>query len=122
MLFLLASITPTDLFGNYLAFPPLFLLLLLPIAGLLGVRRFLAAGGWWAAFGLAGISPALLATSLEGGLSLTVANASSSPLTLKIMLAVAVLFVPIVLAYQAWRNLVFSQSIGPEGLAAEEES
>lgn len=133
LLFVAASFPASILFENYLAFPPLFLLLLLPVGGLLGIRRFLAAQRWWAAwassagvvagcalFGLVGIFPALLPSSLNTSYSLTVANSSSSPLTLKIMLIVALIFVPIVLAYQVWTYKTFSHSIGPEDLSYEE--
>jgi cytochrome d ubiquinol oxidase subunit II len=42
---------------------------------------------------------------------LTVKNASSSPYTLKVMTIVAVIFVPIVLIYQAWSYRVFRKRI-----------
>ena len=44
--------------------------------------------------------------------SLTVANASSTPYTLKIMTWVAVVFTPIVLMYQGWTYWVFRKRIG----------
>jgi cytochrome d ubiquinol oxidase subunit II len=44
--------------------------------------------------------------------SLTIYNASASPYTLKVMSIVALIFVPIVLAYQGWTYWVFRQRIG----------
>ncbi|MDI1466192.1 cytochrome d ubiquinol oxidase subunit II [Catellatospora sp. KI3] len=44
--------------------------------------------------------------------SLTVANASSTPYTLKIMTWVALVFTPIVLLYQGWTYWVFRKRIG----------
>ncbi|WP_285772642.1 cytochrome d ubiquinol oxidase subunit II, partial [Rhizobium dioscoreae] len=46
--------------------------------------------------------PFILPSSLDPRSSLTVWDASSSHLTLFIMLVVAVIFLPIVLAYTAW--------------------
>lgn len=45
---------------------------------------------------------------------LTIYNASSSPLTLKVMLIVAVIGMPIVLAYQIWVRQVFRGKVGAE--------
>ncbi|MGO9414173.1 MAG: cytochrome d ubiquinol oxidase subunit II, partial [Syntrophobacteraceae bacterium] len=53
-------------------------------------------------FGVAGMYPNLLISSIDPAFSLTAFNSSSSPLTLKIMLGVALVFVPIVIAYQIW--------------------
>ncbi len=52
--------------------------------------------------------------------SLTAYNASSSPLTLKIMLIVVLIFLPIVIAYQAWAYNLFENKINQEDLAGEE--
>lgn len=49
-----------------------------------------------------GIFPFLLPSSLEPRASLTVWDASSSHLTLKIMLFVTVVFLPLILLYTAW--------------------
>mgnify|MGYP000869384072 CR=1 FL=1 len=46
--------------------------------------------------------------------TLTLSAASSTPYTLKVMTVVAVIFVPIVLAYQAWTYWVFRARIGAE--------
>lgn len=54
-----------------------------------------------------GLYPRVMVSSLNPDWSLTVTNASSSPYTLTIMTIVALIFVPIVLAYQAWNYWVF---------------
>jgi cytochrome d ubiquinol oxidase subunit II len=46
-------------------------------------------------------------------LSLTIWNASSTDYTLRIMTIVAVVFTPIVLAYQAWTYWVFRKRVSP---------
>ena len=46
--------------------------------------------------------PFLLPSSSEPGASLTIWNASSSKLTLEIMLGAVVVFLPLILAYTAW--------------------
>jgi len=50
-------------------------------------------------------------SSIDPAYSLTVYNASSSQLTLKVMTAIALVFVPLVLAYQAWSYHVFRQRV-----------
>ena len=54
-----------------------------------------------------GLFPRVLVSSLNPDWSLTVANAASSPYTLRAMTIVALIFVPIVLVYQAWNYWVF---------------
>jgi cytochrome d ubiquinol oxidase subunit II len=82
-----------------------------PILALFGIRsrrEVLAFGGSsLAAVGIistVGLSmfPFILPSSIEPGSSLTVWNASSSPMTLFIMLLVTLIFLPIVLLYTAW--------------------
>ncbi len=50
----------------------------------------------------------------DGDPTLTLVAASSTPYTLKVMTVVAVIFVPIVLAYQAWSYWVFRARLGAE--------
>ena len=58
--------------------------------------------------------PRVMVSSLDPAWSLTIYNASSTPYTLKIMTVVAGIFVPIVLAYQAWTYWVFRHRITAE--------
>ena len=61
----------------------------------------LSAAGIIATVGLS-MFPFILPSSIDPKSSLTVFNASSSHLTLFIMLGVTVVFLPIVLAYTSW--------------------
>jgi cytochrome d ubiquinol oxidase subunit II len=58
--------------------------------------------------------PRVMVSSLHPDWSLTIYNASSTPYTLRIMSLVALVFVPVVLAYQGWTYWVFRHRIGPE--------
>lgn len=128
--FLVYSAVATELYANYLARPYLFVVILLAVAGLLGIRIFLARQeyfkSWFASalaifsatfFGIVGLFPNLLPSSLGTEFSLTAFNAASSPLTLKIMLVVVVLFIPVVLAYQIWAYTLFRTKVSGEELA-----
>jgi len=59
----------------------------------------------------AGLYPRILISSTNPDYSLTIYNASSTPYTLTVMTVVAVVFVPIVLAYQIWTYRVFRQRV-----------
>jgi cytochrome d ubiquinol oxidase subunit II len=94
--------------------------LLGPLVALLGLKTdrdasafagsSLAVSGIIATVGLS-MFPFILPSSIDGGSSLTVWNASSSQLTLFIMLGVTVVFLPIVLAYTAWAyKVMFGRS------------
>lgn len=102
-------------FANYLAYP---WMIAAPALGVVGAAlayfglRFAREGGALAGSSLSvlgiiatvGLSmfPFILPSSIDPRASLTVWDASSSHLTLFIMLVVAVVFVPIILAYTAW--------------------
>jgi cytochrome d ubiquinol oxidase subunit II len=133
VVFLVASKFATGLYDNYFAHPLLFVVILLTVAALLGTKLFLMKGAFWKAwsssavtiigatfFGVVGLYPNMFPSSLNPGYSLTAHNASSSPLTLKIMLIVALIFVPIVLAYQIWTYHLFKGKITQKDLAYEE--
>lgn len=55
--------------------------------------------------------PDVMPTTLVGGTSLTTTNAAATAYTLKIMTVVAVVFTPVVLAYQGWTYWVFRKRI-----------
>ncbi len=131
--FLLMTALSTNLFDNYLETPALFAVLLLAVAGLLGTRLFMGAGRWWGAwassavtilsvtfFGIIGLYPSLIPSSLDPAWSLTTTNGASSPLTLQIMLVVALIFVPIVLLYQLWVYKTFAHKLTEADLDYEE--
>jgi cytochrome d ubiquinol oxidase subunit II len=62
----------------------------------------------------AGLYPRVMVSSLDPTWSLTIYTAASSPYTLGVMSVVALVFVPLVLLYQAWSYWVFRQRIGRE--------
>jgi cytochrome d ubiquinol oxidase subunit II len=62
--------------------------------------------------------PDVMPSSTDPAFSLTTENASSTAYTLKIMTWVAVLFTPVVLAYQGWTYWVFRRRIGVEDIPA----
>lgn len=123
--------TYTDIFANYAAIPMLLLLPLAAVAGLAAVRVMLARGrdiAAWACsaafiacvtlFGVVGMFPRLVPSSLDPAFSVTIRQAASSPLTLKIMLGVALLAVPVVIAYQTWVYFTFSHKVTEDELAS----
>lgn len=131
--FLGYSSVETTLYANYLRLPPLFLVPLLAVAGLILVRVQLAKGAHWKAwglsattiaastmFGVVGMYPRMIPSTLDPSFGLTAQNSASSPLTLTIMLVVALVFVPVVLIYQGWVYKVFSARIPAEGPSVEE--
>jgi cytochrome d ubiquinol oxidase subunit II len=58
--------------------------------------------------------PNVMVSSLNPAWSLTIQNAASSPYTLKLMSIVALIFLPIVLAYQAWTYWIFRKRVSSE--------
>jgi cytochrome d ubiquinol oxidase subunit II len=55
--------------------------------------------------------PNLMVSSLDAANNLTIQNAASGPYSLKVMSIVAAIFVPVVLAYQAWSYWVFRKRL-----------
>jgi cytochrome bd ubiquinol oxidase subunit II len=133
VLFLVFTWFHTRLWQNVLTRPVLLILPLLAVAGLLLTRLYAARRAWWMAwfassativgatlFGVAGLYPALLPSSLDPAFSRTAFNTQSSPLTLTIMLVVALIMVPIVIGYQIWVYRRFSGTVTAESLREEE--
>ncbi|MFO7752018.1 MAG: cytochrome d ubiquinol oxidase subunit II [Desulfobacteraceae bacterium] len=133
LLFLAVSWFVTDLYDNYLENPALFFIILITVAALLAARGFLAKEhffkAWFSSavtiagatfFGIAGLFPALFPSSMDSSFSLTAFNASSSPLTLKIMLGVVIVFIPIVICYQIFAYNMFRHKITSRDLDLEE--
>ena len=58
--------------------------------------------------------PRVMVSSLNPEFSLTILNAASTPYTLKVMTIVALIFVPIVLVYQAWSYWVFRKRLNAD--------
>jgi cytochrome d ubiquinol oxidase subunit II len=96
----------------------------LTVAALMAAGGFVQRGriGWafaMSCLGLAGavvtifigLYPRVMVSSLDPNWSLTIYNASSTPYTLKVMSGVALVFVPVVLAYQGWTYWVFRHRV-----------
>ncbi len=64
----------------------------------------------------AGLYPNVMVSSLGAANNLTVANASSTPYTLKVMTIITVSVLPIVLAYQAWTYYIFRKRVTKKDL------
>ncbi|MEW6348355.1 MAG: cytochrome d ubiquinol oxidase subunit II [Thermodesulfobacteriota bacterium] len=133
VVFLVATWFATPLYKNYLSHPVLFAVPLLAVVALLGTRLFIAQKREWASwfasaativsatlFGVIGMYPNLFPSSSDPALSLNAFNSSSSPLTLKIMLGVALTFVPIVILYQAWVYYTFRFKVTEKDLGYDE--
>jgi cytochrome bd ubiquinol oxidase subunit II len=132
-MFLLGTRTQTQLFDNYLARPLLLLLPTLAVAALIATYVLIRKASWWKAwfassltivsitlFGVVGLFPNLFPSRLAPAASLTAFNSSSSPMTLKIMLVVALTFVPLVIAYQIWVHLLFKGKVKEQDVNFEE--
>ncbi|MBN2113108.1 MAG: cytochrome d ubiquinol oxidase subunit II [Acidimicrobiia bacterium] len=61
--------------------------------------------------------PRVMPSSTAAGNSLDIYNAASTPTTLRVMTVVALIFLPIVLAYQAWSYWVFRKRVTREQLS-----
>ncbi|PKN24749.1 MAG: cytochrome d ubiquinol oxidase subunit II [Deltaproteobacteria bacterium HGW-Deltaproteobacteria-21] len=131
--FLIASGYFTKLYDNFFDHSVLFVFIIGTVGAMLASRFFLAKKAYFRAwvssaltilgatsFGIIGLYPNMFLSSIDPKFSLTAHNAASSPLTLKIMLTVVILFVPIVLAYQFWAYRLFKDKVRKEDLVAEE--
>ena len=105
--------------GFWALLSPLLAILMLLLAGILLQKR---REGW--SFVLTGLSvllvpvtyflilyPRVMISSTDPNFSLTISNASSSAYTLNLMSIVALIFVPLVLAYQIWSYWVFRKRL-----------
>ena len=135
VVFLVTTKYKTALYDNYINNPILFLLPVLNVLALLGIKFYLTKKSyfkaWFASaltivlctfFGVVGLFPNLFPSSLNPEYSLSAYNASSSPLTLKIMLIVTVIFIPVVIAYQVWTYNLFKGKVTKADLAYEEDA
>ena len=68
--------------------------------------------GLWGIVG-AGLFPTLVRASNDPGLSLTIRNSSSSPLTLKVMLIIALVGMPVVVGYTIYSYRIFKGKAKP---------
>ena len=118
--FLAATYFATSLGANYTRHPVWLIVPILAVVFLAAVKLWAGQMKTGLAFaassamivlvtftGIIGLFPNLIPSRLDPASSLTVFNSSSSPYTLKIMTVVALVFVPIVIAYQIWIYRVF---------------
>jgi cytochrome d ubiquinol oxidase subunit II len=132
VLFLAATAFYTKLYDNYMNVPLLLVIPTLAVAALLGIKLFLANGSPLMAFasscativmvvftGVIGLFPNLIPSNIDAAYSLTIYNSSSSTYTLKIMTIVALVFVPIVIAYKIWVYRIFRSRVTDEVLKKE---
>jgi len=138
VIFLVASAYATSIYDNYLAHPVLFIFILITVLALVGIKIFLAKKSYWKAwfssaltiflatfYGFIGLFPRMFLSNMNPDYTLTAFNSSSSPLTLKIltlkiMLVLALIFIPIVLVYQFWAYNLFKGKVTKDDLAYEE--
>ncbi len=110
----------------------------LPLAGFVGMLGAFLAGragrshlGWWlGAVAWAGVIatagaalfPFMLPSSSDPSMSLTLWNSSSSQLTLSWMLAMAIIFVPLILWYTSWAFWIMRGKVSADHVARDEHA
>jgi len=132
VLFLIFTAVYTDLYGNFIKIPLWFIVPTLAVACLLLIRFYLFKSKSGPAFlfsalfivslvfsGIIGLYPNLTPSSIDPKYSLTIFNSSSNPYTLKVMTIVVIIFIPIVLFYQAWIYKTFMYRIMEKELREE---
>lgn len=132
LVFIALTAVYTDTFATFRAHPVMYVSLILAVVGLVSARLTLGNGAMLAAwassalfilgatfFGVMGMYPKLIISSLDPAWSVTLANGASSPLTLKIMLGVVLVAVPVVILYQLWVYFAFARRLTPEELGSD---
>jgi len=135
VLFLGATAYATKLYDNYLAAPYLFLIPAIAVLALAMVQVYMIANKPLKAFasscvtilfvvftGVTGLFPNLIPSSLDPAHSLTIYNSSSSQYTLVIMTVVALIFVPIVIAYKIWVYRIFRAPVTEQDVLENHEA
>jgi len=134
-LFFVNTAFATDMYANYLRNVEWLAIPALAVASLMGIGVLAMKNQYQWAFvascitiftvnmtGVMGLYPQLLPSSIDPRYSLTIYNASSSPYTLKIMTVVALLFVPMVIAYQLWVYWVFRRPVTGEDIQGNRDA
>lgn len=133
VLFLILTWIFTDLYDNYMKIPWLVIFPLLCVSGLalnfIAIKNSRAIRAWAgsamtilgaAGFGLGGLFPRLFHSSINDQYSLTIHNAAAEPGSLKIMLAVVCVFIPLILIYQSYAYHLFSKPVTENDLQLDE--
>lgn len=114
------------MFNNYNSVPFLYVIPLLTLVSIVAIPKFLKSGSYGKAFIASSLAIATKILTIAAGLfpnlviakdptqNLTIYNASSSDLTLTVMLIIALIGVPIVLVYTGYVYKVFSGKAKPE--------
>ncbi len=135
VLFLIYTASTTNLYANFLQSYIWLIVPVLAVVSLIGIRFFAARGQYLKAFysscltivmvifsAVIGLYPNLVPSRTDPDYSLTIFNSSSSIYTLKIMTVVAVIFMPIVVAYQIWTYRVFRNRLSINDVLKDKES
>ncbi|MGC8938318.1 MAG: cytochrome d ubiquinol oxidase subunit II, partial [Thermodesulfovibrio sp.] len=132
VVFLIFTAVFTNLYNNFIKLPLWFVVLVVSIVCLLLTGFYIMKKKNGRAFvssalfiitlvfnGIIGLYPNLIPSSIDSKYSLTIFNSSSSVYTLKVMTIVVIIFIPIVLFYQAWTYKTFMYKITEEELKEE---
>jgi cytochrome d ubiquinol oxidase subunit II len=135
VIFLISTKFSTDLYANYYRNVVWLIVPVIAVLSLIAIKVFVGKGHILKAFfascltivtvtftGVVGLFPNLIPSSLDPRYSLTIFNSSSSAYTLKIMTAVALIFVPIVIAYQIWTYRIFRHKVTASDVSEEREA
>lgn len=125
----------TKLYDNYLQTPVLLIVPLVAVVSLVLVKLFASKGDNGKAFicscltivfvvftGVTGLFPNLLPSNLDPASSLTIFNSSSSLITLRLMTVVALIIVPIVVAYKIWVYRIFRAPVTSEQVLGDKQA
>lgn len=125
----------TNTYANFLHHPFLLFIPLAALVGLFGVKKMVACQkflmAWLSSalfilgvtfFGVLGMFPGMIISTIDPAATVTAFNGCSSDLTLEIMLVVALVMVPIVLLYQFWAYRLFSHKLDADTIADEEHA
>jgi cytochrome d ubiquinol oxidase subunit II len=132
VLFLGYTWPATKLYANFLKVPALLVIPVIAVVSLLMVKVFAGKNETGKAFifscltivfvvftGVTGLFPNLIPSNLDAASNLTIFNSSSSLYTLKIMTVVALIMVPIVIAYKIWVYRIFRTPVTEEDVLGD---
>ncbi|MDQ5984461.1 MAG: Cytochrome bd-I ubiquinol oxidase subunit 2 [Syntrophus sp. SKADARSKE-3] len=135
VVFLVHTAFATSLYGNFIRNTSWFIIPCLAVLSLLGMGGAILKKKYGPAFlmsclfivtvvmtGIVGLFPNLIPSSIDMHYSLTIFNASSGAYTLRIMTVVALIFVPVVIAYQIFVYRVFRHKVTAEDVAKSSDA
>ena len=129
--FICLSAYYTDMYARISQHPVVWSFLTLAVVGLIGTRLSIngsTIGAWVFSavfilgltfFGVFGMYPGIILSSIDPAYSVTIFNGASSPLTLKIMLGVTLAAVPVVILYQAWVFWIFRHKVTEDAINSD---